>query len=405
MTLKRVIIKKTMNACDLEWDAFLNGGDILSNDAVDIASFNHINSKETGENMERNIDIPRDLMTDINISTMTKITFLNRPIDLKRDFWKMIVKHYYTKEECIIKKQMKYVIESDEEQEYFNTMIESQERVVELMDLRKKNIIGTNKKTGMNIYKVSIGLRTKDIISHKTKKTQAFYNCFVLILRLKNINDPSTFMEAHIKVFNTGKLEIPGMKSHAMFEYVLEVFKRIYEESIGEQIDYNKENVETILINSNFNCGFYIDRSKFYYILKNKYNLNCSLDPCTYPGIQNIFYYDKTSKSIDFNGVMNSETKTHNSKKRKSGKDYVSFMVFRTGSILIVGKCDEEILLKVYEFVKNVLVNEYEEINSGLIENEVEEEKKTKKQMKENKTYRTIKHTSLKIKGSLYNEK
>jgi hypothetical protein len=34
-------------------------------------------------------------------------------------------------------------------------------------------------------------------------------------------------------------------------------------------------------------------------------------------------------------------------------------MVFRTGSILIVGKCDENILLIIYEFLKRILHNEY----------------------------------------------
>ena len=37
-------------------------------------------------------------------------------------------------------------------------------------------------------------------------------------------------------------------------------------------------------------------------------------------------------------------------------------MVFRTGSILIVGKCDENILLIIYEFLKRILHNEYANI-------------------------------------------
>ena len=40
----------------------------------------------------------------------------------------------------------------------------------------------------------------------------------------------------------------------------------------------------------------------------------------------------------------------------------VSFMVFRTGSCLIVGNCTEEVLMFVYEFVKKVLTDEYKNI-------------------------------------------
>ena len=37
-------------------------------------------------------------------------------------------------------------------------------------------------------------------------------------------------------------------------------------------------------------------------------------------------------------------------------------MIFRTGSILIVGKCDDNILNNVYEYIKELLKNEYNEI-------------------------------------------
>ena len=47
-----------------------------------------------------------------------------------------------------------------------------------------------------------------DVINQRKKKKSAFYNCFV-IYRIK-IN--GRFKEIHVKIFNTGKLEIPGFK-------------------------------------------------------------------------------------------------------------------------------------------------------------------------------------------------
>ena len=41
----------------------------------------------------------------------------------------------------------------------------------------------------------------------------------------------------------------------------------------------------------------------------------------------------------------------------------LSFMIFRTGSILIVGKCDEDVLFKVYNYIKQILDDEYLDIN------------------------------------------
>jgi len=40
----------------------------------------------------------------------------------------------------------------------------------------------------------------------------------------------------------------------------------------------------------------------------------------------------------------------------------VSFMIFRTGSVLIVGRCDENVLFVIYDFLKIILNNEFKNI-------------------------------------------
>ena len=47
----------------------------------------------------------------------------------------------------------------------------------------------------------------------------------------------------------------------------------------------------------------------------------------------------------------------------------VSFMVFRTGSVLIVGKCSEKILHNIYNFLCTVFINEYEHIHETNVTN------------------------------------
>jgi hypothetical protein len=37
-------------------------------------------------------------------------------------------------------------------------------------------------------------------------------------------------------------------------------------------------------------------------------------------------------------------------------------MIFRTGSVLIVGRCDENVLMIIYEFLKIILRNEFKNI-------------------------------------------
>ena len=55
-------------------------------------------------------------------------------------------------------------------------------------------------------------------------------------------------------------------------------------------------------------------------------------------------------------------------------------MIFRTGSVLIVGKCDDTILHKVYNFIKNILIDEYS--NIYIENNESNKDKKLTKKIK-----------------------
>ena len=221
--------------------------------------------------------------------------------------------------------------------------------------------------------KISIGINKKDIINTRCKEKSAFYNCFVIVLRVL-IKD--NFKEFHIKVFNTGKLEIPGIKEDYVLYIILDKMISIINNlSNYNNLNYLKNKVENVLINSNFNCGFYINREKLYNILRNKYNINSCYDPCSYPGIQSQFYYNKNDITYEQNGIQPLSEQKENFIK-------VSFMIFRTGSILMVGKCDEEILNVIYIYIKNILIDEYHSIsthNIDITKLKVEKIKKIKK--------------------------
>jgi hypothetical protein len=227
--------------------------------------------------------------------------------------------------------------------------------------------------------KISIGVSKKDLLSYRCKKKSAFYNCFVLILRLK-IDE--MYKEFHVKVFNTGKLEIPGIQSEATFNIILENVIITLQPFIKDKLAYKPDTNETVLINSNFNCGFFINREALDDILKYKYNIQSIYDPCSYPGIQCKFYYNP---DIDIqNGCQISEENKHLYKNVKE----VSFMIFRTGSVLIVGRCDENVLLIIYEYLKIVLHNEYKTICQKVSSSKGSEEEFTLKSKDKKKKLR-----------------
>jgi hypothetical protein len=286
----------------------------------------------------------------IYISTKTKISYLNKAIDIKNVFWSIPIMPYSTRKEGIIKKQIKFHTTDINELRSIQERLKSEpyyeDQVIEHIDNPEKQKYQ---------HKITVGLCKKDIMSHHCKKKRAFFNCFVLIMRIKDITAENAYKEMHIKVFNTGKLEIPGIQDDAVLTTVLNHLVSIMRPYLGDDLDYVKNKCETVLINSNFNCGFYINRDKLFDILKYEYRINSNYDACSYPGIQCKFYYVPDLEGTPAqNGQQPVDPRT---------KYYeISFMVFRTGSILIVGKCNEKILNEIYGFIRLVLENEYSRI-------------------------------------------
>jgi len=340
-----------------EWEKF------LLNDNINISNNIDINNKK---------DIPKS--TELYISTKTKISYLSSPINLHEIFWKIPIIEYNIPKVGIIKKQMKFNFINKEDIEIVEKKLEKLKYVEQNIITQIMNPDGRIK--FKDIRKISIGLCKKDIVSYRTKKKSAFYNCFVLIMRLLY---NGIFREIHIKVFNTGKLEIPGIQNDQLLTIVLDNLIQILKPHVCDNdLHYLKEKTETVLINSNFNCGYYINREKLFDILKYKYKINSSFDPCSYPGIQCEFYYD-TDKHDNTGRQINNIDITNNS----DNIFKISFMIFRTGSVLIVGKCDEHILYDIYDFIKKILEYEYSEIvtNNINIETLVKKKKQVRKKI------------------------
>jgi hypothetical protein len=66
-------------------------------------------------------------------------------------------------------------------------------------------------------------------------------------------------------------------------------------------------------------------------------------------------------------------------------------MIFRTGSVLIVGKCDELILKEVYNFLKKLLYDKYSDIKQTSCGDTIKPIDKIKQKKNKNR----IKHISI----------
>jgi TATA-box binding protein (TBP) (component of TFIID and TFIIIB) len=323
---------------DAAWEEYLENGNINDN----------ISTK-----MENKIeDVPK--ASELYISTKTKIVYLNQPINLNEIFWNINIINFDNHIEGIIKKQIKLISTNQEELENINKKLQQYDFYTEYI-ITHIDKTQSDSSIYKDVRKISIGISQKDILSYRCKQKSAFYNCFVMILRLYDDNN-NTFKEMHIKIFNTGKIEIPGVQDDEIFEktckYILKILNNISNEN---KYYIHDDKTEIILINSNFHCGFCINRQKLFDIMRRNYNLNASYDPCSYPGIQC---------------------------KYKINSNNISFMIFRTGSILIVGKCEDDIIRQTYEFIKKMLYTEFNNIKENYHQPIIKSKDKPAKQRK-----------------------
>ena len=312
---------------------------------------------------------------ELIISTKTKVLFLNQPVDIHTLFWEIPVIDYWLPKTGVLKKQIKVVSKTPEELAAYQARLEG-------VRYYKQNIIKQiNNPTARSIKfkderKITVGLSRKDIVSYRGKVKNAFYNCFALIVRFWDDtasgsgtgSEGGIFREVHIKVFNTGKMEIPGIVHYRVLEKVKELVLDILRPHLSIPVMFVENSHEDhVLINSNFNCGFFVNRERIHAILSGeKYEIESSYDPCSYPGVKCKFYYnhdwgfDRTRQ----NGRIVASDRNLKMSELTDNKKYteVSFMIFRTGSGLIVGNCTEKVLRFIFEFIKDILIAEYDHI-------------------------------------------
>tara|TARA_X000000950_G_C13794480_1_gene610815 strand:+ start:32 stop:1159 length:1128 start_codon:yes stop_codon:yes gene_type:complete len=368
-----------MEDIDDEWSRYLNDEDIDFSTKNNLDNENDMNSEEAPE------------CEELYISTMTKVLFLNTPIDINSIFWKLPVINYSEPKSGIVKKQMKIVSKTEEEYQKYKEKLKDityyKEHIIKQIDNPSARRIKFKDER-----KITVGISKKDIMNCRGKIKNAFYNCFAIIIRFMY---NGSFKEVHIKVFNTGKLEIPGVLNDILLDEVKNYLLMFIQPLINKKLEFVQGKIEqNVLINSNFKCGYYINRDKFYKILKgDKYRLETSYDPSSYPGIKCKFYFnnDKGYDKDIQKGLIDEEDRNMKLSELDDNKKYteISFMIFRTGSCLIVGNCTENILRFVYEFIRDILKNEFINIKTPSDSEEIKEkkEKQRKKIISVSKDY------------------
>jgi hypothetical protein len=352
-----------MACIDDEWVQFLTSQSSNNFGGLSINKKQQIKTKIEKVSIETPLQQNDPVCEELYISTKTKVLFLNQPIDINNIFWNIPIIEYWNATDGVVKKQMKIVSKSKEEFEEYQKKLENipyyTENIIKQIDNPTARRIKFKDER-----KITVGISKKDIMNCRGKVKNAFYNCFAIIIRFKF---EGVFREIHVKIFNTGKLEIPGILNAKLLDVVKEMVLNLLKPNIDSYLEFvETDSEENVLINSNFNCGYFINREKLHSVLRNKYKIESAYDPCSYPGVKCKYYFNNELgfDNPNQNGQILQEDRAMKMSELGDNKKYteISFMIFRTGSVLIVGNCTERILKYVFEFIKKILANEYHNI-------------------------------------------
>jgi TATA-box binding protein (TBP) (component of TFIID and TFIIIB) len=287
--------------------------------------------------------------SELRVSTKTKIAYISPCVDIYDIFWKIPITDYHIPVEGAVKKEMKYSSNTREELGELMRLCENEScvrfHIVKHIDKTTGNI------RFHDVRKIVSGISKHDVKHKQAKPKGAFFNCIVVNIR---INMSGIFKEYHVKIFNSGKVELPGTHGDGVYETVIDRVTTLLSSATGTTIDISKNN-NTALVNSNFTCNFNLDRNVLMGIMKTTYGVVCSFDPCSYPGLRCSI---KISNLIDRYGEFPADEAI-------SDTDTMSCMIFRTGSVLLVGKCTDIVLTTLYRYICDILRDEYPKIASA----------------------------------------
>jgi len=411
---------------DEEWDNYLENND------ESCEAQQNIKDEENDYDITKETDMYKKLINDptqssdvpnpssLIISTKSQEVRLEISVDLDI-FWKIPLISYDDSTTGIVKKLILMRLNTSDQYDECNAK-KTQGVLTPGCNYMKQRIINhtdiqiVEKRKFYHRSVIAYGICSKDL--HKNKIT-AFRNSFCLKIRLCLPDDGTQntpkYHEYNVNVFNTGRITFQGVKYHSIFK---ELFGRVLDilkmYSPNHEFDHCSTNVDDykqvkILVNSNFKCGFCINQLKLRQIITTKYNTKCIYNAGNqYTGLRSQYYHDLSKTPEEQTGLFVPKEQTDaceiiatkledivSNLTKKSSKNRtskmiplpdnivrVAYAVFRTGSVLVSGTCDDYVLNTAYKYIANILAQEFKYIYLGDPEIKIKKVAKKKKYIK-----------------------
>lgn len=184
-------------------------------------------------------------------------------------------------------------------------------------------------------------------------------------------NDNKSFVKneyKYVKINNTNSHKVyRSIMINGVPKWIETNDEKVSSFRIGQKIIPNVEKIhmsdfKIVMINSDYEVGFNIDRAKLHQLLKRKYNIYATLES-TYQAVKSYYFFN--DKTPDQRGVCKCDVPCFVMKEQNKDRDVelpcaqVTIAVFRTGSVIITGGSKIEQTREAYEFINQVIKDNY----------------------------------------------
>ena len=207
------------------------------------------------------------------------------------------------------------------------------------------------------------GSKLKKSIKVK-EKTKRFDNQLTLVY---------TFKERiyNIKLFKNGNVQMTGVKSTENGERMVDELinfigfinkdfntkypdiskdEKIIQPDVEDQLKNSDYSVR--LINSDFKVNYEIKRDILYKLLLQVYGINCTYEPCIYPGVKIAFYVNKDRINEVDDGICKCDITCIG---KKTVCKRITIAIFQSGCVIITGANEMKQIETTYHYISNIL--------------------------------------------------
>lgn len=195
---------------------------------------------------------------------------------------------------------------------------------------------------------INKGENNKKLSDKKRAVKKYFYNQLTIHVH----NNLKKNKRVNVKIFNNGRIQMTGINSDIIGQTTMDiVLKEFLKLSSKEEIFSENEvkqvnDLETVLINSDFDVYHEIDRENLHRtIVENGYL--SSYEPCNYPGVNIKYYFNPLKRNF---GICDCD-KHCNGKGLNDTCKKITIAVFKSGKIIITGGRSKYHIQTAYEFI------------------------------------------------------